>query len=253
MPGQHSFRNTAGKALSMLEYEVFLENNRKKTEPWRLEGHRARVSQHEDPIERMGMYAVIFFARVAKEPLRKLFFDPYIRNGYEILGSGANATVLRRGGQIIKLMRYSFGKPVPYYEDLIAENMAVHPNETVPTAVRDDFRHPLYGVTSIALYQPEVFGTPLESIPQLIAKTAQDVSLFAERSLDEMVPRDVAPDVTGGGNLLVTLKTGELKLVDTVALDKPNNASVFPRNTEKLRALTHAKAGKSIRDIYPQL
>lgn len=123
---------------------------------------------------------------------------------------------------------------------LIAINREHHPVVTLKTGV-EEVEHPITGRPVIAISQERVYGPDVLTLPIKSPAVRSQLALFAEQSLDIMVPNGFAPDVVGAGNIL--LQGDEIKLVDTVALEnlhKPNTA--FPLSVQILRQLANPKA-----------
>jgi hypothetical protein len=132
-----------------------------------------------------------------------------------VLGHGYNATTIREYGadEVRKIIRGSdrlseAGRDELAHnlEDRIAVNKAVHPDITIPTTVTIALS-PVLNRLTVQLIQPFVASRTEGSDPR-------DIIEFAEKSLDEMLPTGLLPDVIGRQNLINT--DDGIRLVDTV-------------------------------------
>lgn len=207
-----------------------------------LEAKRLEViSRYKSGVQRLGARSLHAVARHAAVPLLSMLAAPYETKGMSYIGSGWNSTVVGEGDQVLKIVRRTeLMKPeqraryVERLRGLIGHNAVHHPDIAVPSDVRE-LEHPLSGNPVVTILQPRIEGVDALSAP-MSSELASQLQLFAERSLDEMVPNGIAPDIVGLGNLLVN-ETG-LHLVDTVALedlDIPH--ATFPLSVRKLEQL----------------
>lgn len=154
---------------------------------------------------------------IGAERVRKVCDVPYTRAGYEVLGHGFQTTALREpeGIEVRKIVRGSDRLGAAGREDLITElrrkieaNNRFHPETTVPTAVMVS-RSPVFDKPVVQITQPFVGTIPEPPNPR-------EVTDFAEKSIEEMIPESWAPDVVGVNNLVNT--EDGIKLIDTVAI-----------------------------------
>lgn len=207
------------------------------------------ISENPNFFRRMGARGLHVVAkRISRQTITALSM-PYESRGLDYIGSGWNSTVVRQGNLAIKIVRETeLMKPemrdsvLTNLRKLIDVNVACHPDVTMPTEVRE-MPHPLTERPVIAIVQPYLSGVDALSNP--ITPDVQDrLSEFAEKSLDEMVPNGVAPDLVGRGNILTyeTESGSELRLVDSVALrDTRTHHAAFPYSVKKLRELVRRK------------
>lgn len=77
---------------------------------------------------------------------------------------------------------------------------------------------------------------------------ATQLRTFAEKSLDEMVPNGLAPDVVGAGNLYTRNTQEDLYLVDTIALHEGQRC--FKSNAVCLGEIARSSSTADFRNIF---
>jgi hypothetical protein len=199
------------------------------------------ISRYKSGVQRLGARSLHAVAHHAARPLLSVLAAPYEANGMSFIGSGWNSTVVGEGNQVLKIVRRTeLMKPeqrmryIEHLRQMIGHNMLHHPGIAVPSDVAE-LEHPLSGNPVVAILQPHIEGVDALSAPASNELRAQ-LQEFAERSLDEMVPNGVAPDIVGLGNVLAN--EAGIHLVDTVALenlDIPH--ATFPLSVKKLEHL----------------
>lgn len=215
-----------------------------------LEAKRLEViSRYKSGAQRLGARSLHAVAHYAAGPLLSILAAPYEANGMSFIGSGWNSTVVGEGNQVLKIVRRTeLMKPeqraryIERLRHLIGHNVLHHPGIAVPSDV-SELEHPLSGNPVVGILQPRIQGVDALSEPAS-SELATQLRSFAERSLDEMVPNGVAPDIVGLGNLLVN--EAGLHLVDTVALENLDIPyATFPVSVKKLEQLARHGVSKA--------
>lgn len=200
------------------------------------ERRKEAIKQTNNPIQKiveLGLHAI---AGTFPKTVQGVLTLPYRLNGFEFIGSGAQATVLGVDNSVIKIIRPSFrmGKVEQEREaerlrGLIDVNRQVHKGIVLPTSVEIG-RHPIRNNSVIMLRQPWV--QPDNDAPESASGQLLD---FAQRSIDEMAPEGLLPDVGDPNN--VAFIDGQLHLIDTIPVSRIESPESFRAAENVLRAM----------------
>jgi hypothetical protein len=203
------------------------------------------ISRSPNYLKRLGARGLHHLAQSSSDALLSWLARPYENLGLTVIGSGWNSTVLRQDDTAIKIIRdtelmepHERERYVEHLGRLVSHTTICHPDMAVASEVTQ-LPHPLTGRPVVAILQPHIDGVDVFS-GQMSPEITEQLRLFAEKSLNEMVPNGVAPDLVGQGNILV--KNSEagvtIRLVDTVALqDLDIPYATFPVSVRKLEEL----------------
>lgn len=207
---------------------------------------------------RSALRVVHSIAPLLVQPTMAALALTYKRLGYEHLGSGASTSALLGEGSmpVAKIVRGS-GVFTPEKREALASHLryvigvtrSCHGDKALDTVVDSAYVLGNRAMrTYVALIQPYSGGVRALSA-QLDTPTRGELRLFAERSLDMMVPLGLAPDLVGKQNVLVVPQengTNRVVLVDTVPLEKGDPTlrqyGVWSRNIGMLEALASKSA-----------
>lgn len=202
-----------------------------------IEQRRQAIQGNPNPARRLGAEALHAAAGIiGRERLFRLFARPYEKEGYAVLGHGAQSTALRSVGRVIKIVRSSSsmtteerGRLVEDIDGLVEINRTTHPDFCLPTQV---------SVTTIR-HLGEVVALLQKSTPRIepvrwSSELGEQIKNFATASLDIMVPQGFVPDVLGRNNLYFDPKE-QLTLVDTVPVDRETFGGTFDFHVAALR------------------
>lgn len=200
------------------------------------ERRKEAIKQTSNPIQKiveLGLHAI---AGTFPKTVQGVLTLPYRLNGFEFIGSGAQATVLGVDNSVIKIIRPSFrmGKVEQEREaerlrGLIDVNRQVHKGIILPTSVEIG-RHPIRNNSVVMLRQPWV--QPDDDAPESASSQLLD---FAQRSIDEMAPEGLLPDVGDPNN--VAFIDGQLHLIDTIPVSRIESPEAFRAAENVLRAM----------------
>lgn len=222
--------------------------------PALLEIRKQSVRRNPNLLRKYGSQLISFLP--IGPPVRGAVLHAYKKDGFEYLGAGANAIALRRGKEVIKVLRLA---PIPgekrpiepadagLIADMISRLAEQHPEESVPTEILAKPIHYYPKGAGLMLRQPYIRGHSLENIPDITTLARDHVVSFAERSLDTAPQLGVAPDVVGVNNIIFTSPEADdsaFCMVDSVPLT-PEDRRNFQRNTALLRKMAKIKAGKN--------
>ncbi len=164
--------------------------------------------------------------------------------GFEYVGSGASATVLRRGKEIMKVERSTGSMDddqrlsrLHRTVDLVDGLHRSYPDTTIETRVG---QLAINGDKYVVLFQDYVDGKcAVFPKPHRLARE------FAEEIMDKQTSdTTILPDLLGYKNLIVEEASGNLRLIDTVPTSKKTNPIGYARNIDRIKSLA---SGKDIR------
>lgn len=194
------------------------------------------TSSKSQRLVELGLHAI---AGAWPEGVRGLLSSPYRLRGFDYIGSGAQATVLGEGGSVIKIVRPSLGMNRGQLQDeaerlraLIDSNSRTHPDITLQTDVTIR-RHPLKNSDVVVLQQPRL--TPDAARPDT---GYSQIAEFAQRSIDNMAPEGILPDVGDPNNFVFV--DGQLKLVDTVPVTEDTSPEAYQGALRTLHAMARS-------------
>lgn len=240
------------KIPDLLEQYTVLHSD--PDEAWRLDTRKKAVEANNRTIYSMGEKTVAYCASHCVGFFANRMLSHYSQDGYTVVGTGALTTVLRTDEKIIKVVRNTPRDEqtrllaIDKYRALIRANTATHLDVAVPTTVDDAFMHPRTGRQCIVFRQELIPGMPVERIADADSHLVAQLRDFAAKSLDEIVPDGLGPDVLGAGNLFQGLTDGQLRLVDTIPMTSESHN--FSSNTRRLGKLAKIKHPEQISEIF---
>ena len=177
--------------------------------------HRLRViSDTPNPTRKAAKFALHNSMGVLHPLLEPLYIRQYANLGLEVVGIGHHSTVIRTGGEVIKIVRQSRDLD-PLSCEALAQKLERGvrvittrlPAVAIPTLISTE-ADPIGSGTVVTLRQPYV-----ERDPEPPADASAQLSKFAQTSLSELLP-EIAADIAGSGNLVFS--NAKLCLLDTV-------------------------------------
>lgn len=230
--------NLSHKVIDVLRIESDCHGSTEATEQ-----RRRAIEHNPSTVRRLGAQGLHAAAGIiGRERLFRLFARPYEKEGYTVLGHGAQSTALRSGQQVIKLIRSSSrmspaerARFATDTDQMIEINRTTHPDFCLPTQVSvTTIRHLGEVVALLQRFTPRVDPVELSSGLQ------RQIVDFAEASLDTMVPNGFAPDVLGRNNVYFNSEE-QLTLVDTVPVDHETFGKRFYDHVTALRNMAYYK------------
>ncbi len=198
---------------------------------------------------RIGRLGIHYTVGVMPNIVTEVMNFPYTRRGIEVVGAGANSTTIydESRDEVQKIIRASEDVSSHEREQLAGEftekilrNTDVHGGVIVPTRVAIE-PHPISQNDVIILHQ-EFLAPDLEAPDNL----DEQLRTFGEKSLDELLPEELLPDVVDPANMITI--DGEIKLLDTVLLDKESTyPRVFTTAEKILQAMAHSGSRSLVR------
>ena len=230
--------NLSHKVIDVLRIESDCHDSTEATEQ-----RRRAIEHNPSTVRRLGAQGLHAAAGIiGRERLFRLFARPYEKEGYTVLGHGAQSTALRSGRRVVKIVRSSSsmtteerGRLVEDIDGLVEINRTTHPDFCLPTQVSvTTIRHLGEVVALLQRFTPRVDPVELSSGLQ------RQIVDFAEASLDTMVPNGFAPDVLGRNNVYFNSEE-QLTLVDTVPVDHETFGKRFYDHVTALRNMAYYK------------
>ena len=209
---------------------------------------REAIAHNRNLLRKMSALSIHLTAPLFAHAVQRRFATFCEDNGYQYLGSGAQASaLLSPDGEVVKILRASVHDSslerhlqASAIKELIDRTTVCHNDEALPTGVDTSFTltKGRTQLSYVALRQRYVEGVCALRHPA----ATKAVKQFAERTLDTMVPQGYASDVLGENNLQYT--NGRIVLVDTIPLvadsNPPQPNDTYSQNLKRLRELANA-------------
>lgn len=199
---------------------------------------------------RLGRLGMHYAVSIAPSLIMEVMNLPYTIRGIEVIGAGGQATVIydKARDEVYKIIRATEDmssskrdETVKILKQQVQRGVEVHGSTIVPTEVSIE-PHPLSAHDVVMMRQE--FLVPDTELPDDYGRQLQ---VFGEKSLDELLPDDMLPDVVDPSNL--TVVDGNLQLLDTALLDK---SKTFPLVFESAQKILEAMARTGTRSLAPK-
>lgn len=196
---------------------------------------------------RLGRLGMHYAISIAPSLVMEVMNLPYTMRGIEVIGAGGQATVIYDNArdEVYKIIRATEDVSSAKREEIakiLKQQMQraaeVHGSTMVPTKVSIE-SHPLSSRDVVVMRQE--FLAPDLELPH---DFRQQLQVFGEKSLDELLPDGLLPDVVDPSNLMVV--DGNLLLLDTALLDK---STTFPLVFESTQTILEAMAKTGSRSL----
>ena len=206
-------------------------------------------------VRRTGALAVHHLIGRHPEIVRTLLDAAYTRKGYDVVGHGTQATVIKSDGGVCKILRAS-ERLSPTERDELAQSqlkrqerlLDVIPNIALPQTFGVE-PHPLRPNHDVVVARQSF----IEDYSPLPLQRAHELSLlprsmrtqlsnFVERSLEMDTSSNHSPDVIGVNNLGFR-SDEQLVMVDSLPLIREEEPVGYERNLQRLHAMHEALHG----------